>query len=288
VTQRSMRDALYQALDDKTSAKILKRVMPVLSSRQPTLLVYNTVSRLFSGDLQHVVTINDVWADLFAFPSEWKVVGLGTTNWLKRNGEMMPDGTARDLNFWWADPRSSPQAHVIDLEDRPEDTDMSENTIVKRQAQFPFLALAVCDPSSGMVAAVEGVDSLHQWLKDSMEAAGIKLAGVQVRGQFGHMKVSDAHYLPAEGLNAAKGYIGVSSDFFRFSEYDGGSSWTINGLYTSDDSLMAFISLPNTPVHLHGYQTETMHGGHVISAEVVNAEVTVWPLTDTVIKISNV
>ena len=67
---------------------------------EATLLVYNTVDRLLAGDLLHTVTVDDVLVDLAAYPSHWAVVGVGTTDWAGRNGEMLPSGTAADLRFW--------------------------------------------------------------------------------------------------------------------------------------------------------------------------------------------
>src|SRR5690242_9737791 len=45
-----------------------------------TLLVYNTVQGLLSGDLLNAVTVPLVRSDLAAFPADWPVVGVGTTN----------------------------------------------------------------------------------------------------------------------------------------------------------------------------------------------------------------
>lgn len=52
-----------------------------------TLLVYNTIERLLRGDFFHAVQIGELRADLKAYPCAWPVVGLGTSNWYKRNGE---------------------------------------------------------------------------------------------------------------------------------------------------------------------------------------------------------
>lgn len=284
MNQNSIRDVLYEALDDSTTASLWRRVMPSFNQRQSTLLIYNTVERLLSGDLLHTVSINDVWGDLFTFPREWRVVGIGTTNWLRRNGEMMPDGTAREINFWWADPSTAPQAHVIDLDERPEELDIAEQTLIKRQAQFPFLALAVCNPSSAVTGDISGGDSIHDWLQTSLNESDIRMAGIQIRGELGAVKTTDAHYLPDTGLDLSGGYVG--DNYFRTSEHDA-AEWVINGIYVADESLQPFVSVKGLPVHLHGYQPEAMVGGHIVSAEARDVEVTVWALHDVVMQIRN-
>ena len=65
--------------------------MPGLRS---TLIALNTVDRLVRGDFFHTVSLEEVLADLRGFPPEWPVSGLGTTNWYRRNGEVVIEGTA--------------------------------------------------------------------------------------------------------------------------------------------------------------------------------------------------
>jgi len=77
-----------------------------------------------------------VQSDLAAFPPDWPAEGVGTTNTAGRTGELIPDGTAGDLHFWWADPNSVSQAQIFDLRDSDPG----------RGARFPFIGLAVGEP----------------------------------------------------------------------------------------------------------------------------------------------
>lgn len=277
-------DFSYDTMDEKTSTQLLRRVMP--SARRPsTLLVYNTVERLVSGDLLHTVTIDDVWADVFTFPSDFVVVGIGTTTWLKRNGEMMPDGTARKIHFWWADPKTAPQPHLIDLQATEPEQDLDEGTIVKQYARFPFLALAMCDPNKEIVFAVEDIDDLHPVIIERLQREGIKMAGVRVHGDCRYVKATDAHYLPDTGIDLSGGYSG--DDYFITTEYKSGT-WTMNGVYMADTSLQPFVTVPGLPLHLHGYEPQKTVGGHIVQASVTGANVSLFPLTDVVVKIQNV
>lgn len=284
MTQRSLRDSLFSILDDDASAKVWRRIQPMYLKHEPTLLVYNTVERLLSGDLVHTVSIDDVWADLFPFPHDWVVVGIGTTDWLRRNGEMMPDGTAREIRFWWADPKSAPQAHIIDLDERPPEQDIAEGTLVKRQARFPFLALGICDPKKAITWKAENVPDLHEWLKARLKDAHIPLAALKVAGTVAHMTSSDAHYIPDTGIDLSAGGGHDQAEYFRVNETENGT-WNINGLYAADETLHPLISVRGKPVHLHGYEIESTAGGHINRAQGVTAEVTVWKLRDVVMKL---
>lgn len=240
---------------------------PRESSSFSTLLVYSSVERLLAGDLLHTVTIDEVQTHLAGYPADWSVVGVGTTDWIGRNGEMMPDGIAGDLQFWWADPSSPSQANVIDL------------VGYEPPAQFPFLGLAVGDPTTAITLTLHDVPDVHAWLEGKVETSGIDLAGVQLRGQFGPVKTTVAYNIPLTGLDLSGGYVG--EDHFRFGEYIT-ATWTMNGLYAADSTLQSVISTPDHPLHLHGYQPETMLGGHVGSASAISVTATVWPLSQVI------
>lgn len=234
---------------------------------QATLLVYNTVEQLLAGDLLHTVTISEVQTHLADYPPDWPLVGLGTTDWIGRNGELMPDATAGAPHFWWADPGSPSQADVIDLTD------------YEPPAQFPFLALAIGDPATAITLTLQNVPDVHAWLEEKLETSGIDLVGVQLRGQFGPVKTSVAYNIPLTGLDLSGGYVG--EDVFRFGEHTT-ATWTMNGLYAADPTLQPVISTPGHPLHLHGYQPDTMLGGHIGSASAISATATVWPMTGVV------
>lgn len=171
-----------------------------------SLLVYNTVDRLLRGDLFHTVTTADVIDDLAVYPDDAPVVGIGTTSWLRRNGEVIAGGTARSPQFLWADPESSPVGQVIDVcWQRP--TESGTRLVTPRiddndeQANFPFLALAVCDPAQSIQMEIADVADAHSWLIDELGKRNVGVAGVQFRGQFGAVKTTDAYNVPLGGLD---------------------------------------------------------------------------------------
>lgn len=254
------------------------------------LLVYNTVDRLLRGDLFHTVTVEDVLKDLQRYDASWPVVGIGTTNWLRRNGEVIADGQAGAPRFFWADPEGEPTGQILDVcTQTPSDSGavlvtprVDSNDEV---ANFPFLAVAICNPATALSWDVADVESVHQAVIERMTAENVGVAGVQVRGQFGQVKTTDAYNVPITGLDLTKGYVG--DDYFRFASYDE-STWTMNGIFAANPSLQPFISVTGVPLHLHGYRPNEADGGHIVSAVARSATVTVWPLDDFTMQIHNV
>jgi hypothetical protein len=243
-----------------------------VTASQPTLLVYSTVERLLSGDLLHTVSPTEVRADLARYPANWDVVGVGTTGWIGRNGELMPDGTTAAPRFWWADPDSPSQAMVVDVT-------AGGVAPPKASVGFPFIGLAAGDPATAITWTVDEGADVHRWLAERLGSAGIGLAGVQLRGEFGPVKTSVAYNIPLTGLDLSGGYVG--DDYFRFGDYPP-ATWTMNGVYAADPALQPVVSTAGNPLHLHGYQPATMLGGHIGSATARRVTATIWPLAELV------
>jgi hypothetical protein len=240
---------------------------------QPTLLLYNTVESLLAGDLLNTVTSGEVSRDLAAFPPDWPVVGVGTTNWFGRNGELMPTGTTTALHYWWADPDPPTHATIRDLADWPTDPALGG------EPYLPFLGLAVGDPAAAVTLQVENVDDVHAWLAERLAAENIALAGVRLEGEFGPVQTTVAYNIPLTGLDLSGGYVG--DDYFRFGDY-APATWTMVGLYAAAPALQPAIAAPDQAIHLHGYQPATMLGGHIGRAAAVQVAATVWPLREVV------
>jgi hypothetical protein len=242
---------------------------PANPAPHSTLLVFNTVERLLSGDLRHTVTISDVQANLSAFPADWPVVGVGTTNQVGRNGELTPDGAVDKLRMWWADPGSPSRGDVVNLVGH-----------ISPSVSFPFIGLAVGDPRTAITWTARDVPDVHAWLEEKLAAQGVDMAGIQLNGDFGRVKTSVAYNLPLSGLDLSGGYVG--DDVFRFGDYMT-HTWTVDGLYAADPALTRVISTPGHPLHLHGYETGVMLGGHIGSAPAVSITATIWPLDQMVV-----
>ncbi len=246
-------------------------VSGLAAGQTPSLLVYDTAQGLLAGDLQHAVTVDRVLHDLAAFPPSWSAVGVGTTNQAGRTGELIPDGTAADLHFWWADPSSSSQGSVSDLA-----------TVAPASGiEFPFLALGVADAYTPLTWALDGISDVHAWLKDRLGAASMPLAAIQIDGDFGPVMTTVSYNIPPTGIDTSAGYVGAQ--YFRFGSYDSGT-WRMNGVYAAAAALQPVISTAGNPVHLHGYQPGPMLGGHIVSAACTSGIAKIWLLDDLVVQ----
>jgi hypothetical protein len=252
-----------------------------------TAIIYNTVDRVLRGDMFHTVTRSTVLADLAAYDPAWPVLGVGTTNWLKRHGEVIVEGRAGATRFLWSDPATDPEALVRDLQrDKPaEGLVTPQYGVDDHEPNFAFLALAVCDPAMAFTLPLTDTVTVHTALREQFAAQNLGVAGVQVRGRFRGVRFTAAYHLPLSGLDLSKGHVG--DDYFRAGEL-ADAEWVMSGLYAANPSLHPLFSVPNVPLHLHGYALEDGRGGHINSADADAVTVTVWPVDDLTMKLFNV
>ena len=71
----------------------------IISDKRSIILACNTVERLLKGDFFHFSKIEEITQEFTNFDKEWPVIGLGTTNWYKRNGEAIVEGIAENPEF---------------------------------------------------------------------------------------------------------------------------------------------------------------------------------------------
>ncbi|HSH15803.1 MAG TPA: CARDB domain-containing protein, partial [Verrucomicrobiae bacterium] len=60
--------------------------------------------------------------------------------------------------------------------------------------------------------------------------------------------------------------------------------WDLSGFYAAGRSLQELVSVPGAPVHLHGTQLDRSIAGHIGSALVVAAEISLHPLPAPVVR----
>lgn len=261
-----------------------------LPSDRSVLLCYNTVERMLKGDFFHTVTWETVAGEISPFPADWPVIGIGTTNWFRRNGETMIHGTVGQPRFLWADPEGAKPMEVVDLlKNRPGESgpalvspSMGDDGM---SPPMPFLALGVCHPDSAKVWECPGTDNIHDWIRDRLVQENIGLAAVHIRGSVTGVTAAAAFYLPLEGLDLSHGYNAKNN--LKLAEYPAGNEWEVGGIYAANPTLQRIISVEGLPLHLHGSSPELGQGGHIVKMGVAPARVTVWPLQDLVMQIKN-
>ncbi|MDX6766207.1 MAG: acetolactate decarboxylase [Candidatus Methylacidiphilales bacterium] len=261
-----------------------------LSADRSVLLCYNTVERMLKGDFFHTVTWETVAGEISSFPPECPIVGIGTTNWFRRNGETIVLGTVSAPQLLWADPEGERPMEVIDLlQERPRSggTALVTPSMGDDGASppLPFLALGVCQPASARVWECPATASLHAWIQDRMAQENIGLAAVRIQAQARAVTAAAAFYLPLEGLDLSHGYNAKNN--LKLADYPSGS-WEVAGIYAANPTLQRMISVEGLPLHLHGSSPELRQGGHVVKMDVASAKVTVWPLQDLVMQIKNI
>ncbi len=258
-----------------------------MSDKQSTILAFNTVERLLKGDFFHFSKAEDIAKELNTFNNKWTVIGLGTTNWYKRNGEAIVEGKADSPEFLWADPESNPPGKLINLNhDHPEHEENLKSPVIGAEdavPQFPFMAIALCDPKKLQKYTLASGEVIHEWLEAKFISENLGLAAIHITGKLDGVKTTAACHIPIGGLNLNDGYSLESN--FKFIEYKTGD-WSMQGLYGVNTTIQQVLSIPGHPLHLHGYEINENRGGHINQAiSTSTTQVTVYPIKDINISI---
>ena len=261
----------------------------IISDKRSIILAYNTVERLLKGDFFHFSKIEEITQEFANFDKEWPVIGLGTTNWYKRNGEAIVEGFAENPEFLWADPESNPPGKPINLNyDHPDHEENLKSPVIGPDdalPQFPFMAIALCDPKESIDYALSAGENIHEWIENKFSSDNLGLAAIHVSGKLDEVKSTAACHIPLGGLDLNEGYS--LKDNFKFIEYQTGT-WSIQGLYGINPTIQQVLSVPGHPLHLHGFETNEMRGGHINQAiSTTNTRITVYPIKDINIRIKD-
>lgn len=261
---------------------------------RPALLVYNSVERLLRGDYFHCVTIEKIRDDLSEYNAKSPLIGVGTSNWYDRNGELVIDGTAHYPRFIWADPKSesaragSP-GKLVNLErqlpDHPERLITPEVGKDDIHPEFPFAAFAVCNNDRKMEWDIPEGTNVTEFVTKRCEEENVGMAAISLTGMFSDIEYADAFHLPLGGLDLSNGY--TAEDAFKFGKSEN-KRWELRGIYTLNVTLQHLVSVEGHPLHLHGYSEDEDIGGHInVATTSIESKVTVWPLVDLIMKIAD-
>ncbi len=264
-------------------------MVKIISDRRSLILAYNTVERLLKGDYFHFSSVEDVLGDLESFDRDWPILGIGTTNWYRRNGEAIVAGTAGEPRLLWADPNSEPVGRILDLlAENPDHLEELKSPFVgedESKPQFPFIALAICNPESKSTTTIPAGAKVHDWAIERFATENIGLAAIQVHGTLLNVKSTAAYHLPLGGVDLKQGY--AEDSIFKFIEVDSGT-WNLQGLFAVNPTIQEVLSVPGIPLHLHGYEIENRIGGHINQAIATETtEITIFPIQDINIRIRN-
>lgn len=213
------------------------------------ILIFNCVDELLAGDLADTVSLKDLAGQY----SGEDIVGLGTTL-RQHSGELI----FMSGKCYWADPTGEGKVTAIDW----------------TAEELPFCAITKIYREDALVfPGVTG--DIHEWLEKKLVQLGIPLAAVKANGKFADVDLSIADKLPtnpSEKLESA--LITVSGE----------QEWQMVGFYALMSDDQAIMSLPDSPVHLHGKTVDSSHGGHIKKADSTSATVTIYPLKQYILK----
>jgi hypothetical protein len=262
----------------------------MIAADRSTLLCFNTVERLLRGDFFHATEPDAVVAELAAFPPQWTLVGLGTSNWYRRNGELIVGGSGAAPRFWWGDPASEPApGRIVDLaSERPPAAAAAlvtpEAGKDDAQPRFPFVAVAACAPQRALTLEAPADAPFHDWFEQAMAERNVGLAAVH-----GDVELAQAAYTTC--CHIPLGGFGPSDDVysaFRQGTLDG-ARWDLRGLYALNPTLQRMVSVEGHALHLHGHAPAVALGGHLATAIPRRpTHLTVWPLQDLVLRIRDI
>jgi alpha-acetolactate decarboxylase len=212
------------------------------------ILIFNCVDELLASDLTDTVSLSD----LAGRYSGQDIIGLGTTL-RQHSGELI----FISGNCYWADPTSDGKVTRLDWTDE----------------KLPFCAItSVASKDALVFTGITG--DIHEWSGNKLMELGIPLAAIKVNGKFIDVDLSIADSLPtnpSEKLKSA--LITVSEE----------QEWQMVGFYALKSDDQTIITLPESPVHLHGKTLDNSHGGHVKKADSVSSEVTIYPVKQFVL-----
>ncbi len=261
--------------------------MRIINDSRSIIIAHNTIERLLKGDFFHFSKIEDVIKGIAGFDPQWPVIGLGTTNWYKRNGEAMVEGIVAHPEFLWADPENS--AKLINLShEHPDHEESLKSPVIGPDdtlPQFPFMAVAVCDPKELREYNLPGGENIHEWIEKKFSSENLGLAALNISGKLDEVKSTTACYFPLGGLDLSEGYS--LKDSFKFVEYKTGG-WSMQGLYGINPTIQQVLSVPGHPLHLHGYEINEKRGGHINQAITTpSTRISVYPIKDINIHIKD-
>jgi alpha-acetolactate decarboxylase len=213
------------------------------------ILVFNCVDELLTGDLTDTVSLSDL-AGQYAGKD---IVGLGTTL-RQHSGELL----FVSGKCYWADPTSEGKV-----------------TEIKWTAEkLPFCAITRLSSEDALV--FNGVTGdIHEWLENKLLELGIPLAAIKVNGNFSDVDLSIADELPANPAETLKStLVTVKAE----------QKWQMVGFYTSNKDDQAIITVPDSPVHLHGKTSDNSHGGHIKKANSISSTVTIYPIREIILR----
>lgn len=222
------------------------------------LLFFNTLADLLRGDLWQWISQQDLLRRLYIYPERFLVIGLGTTNWPERMGEVLVTGSVAETTFQWANPEYPYRVQSI------------------KDGVFPWIQLGVVDPKSGLDWSLERSQDLHGTLIEKFRQEGIDRCALSIEATTSMVEYTITYRIPKTGLDLS--VPGGKAQYVRSFRQEGKAKWVFHGIYV-DESLASSCGVPpGQPLLLAGYHQESLNGGLVRLARVQSARIRYFPI----------
>lgn len=229
-----------------------------LAENPNRLLFFNTLTDLLRGDLWQWISQQDLLSRLYIYPERFQVIGLGTTNWPERMGEVLVTGTVAQTSFQWANPEYPYRVQII------------------KEGVFPWIQLGVVDPKSGLEWSLERAQDLHGALIERFRQEGIDRCALFIEATTSHVAYTVTYRIPKTGLDLS--VPAGKAEYLRSFQQEGKAKWVFYGIYV-DESLAAACGVPpGQPLLLAGYSEESLNGGLIRLARVQSARIRYFPI----------
>lgn len=234
-------------------------LVPLGSAENPNrLFFFNTLSDLLRGDLWQWISQQEVVRRLYIYPERFIVVGLGTTNWPERMGEVLVSGTVDKVRFQWANPEYP--YRIQDIQD----------------GVFPWIQVAVVDPKNFLELDLERTDDLHGELVRRFRTRRVDRCALVIEAQTNQVEYSLTYRIPKSGLDLT--VPGGKEAYLRAFKEVAQANWIFQGIYV-DEALASGCGVPpGQPLLLMGRNTRTQNGGLIRRARIQAARVQYFPI----------
>jgi hypothetical protein len=217
------------------------------------LLIFNTLADLLKGDLWQGINQDELGRYLYIYPEHFQVIGVGTTNWPERMGEVIVRGTVGKTLFQWANPEYPYQVRNL------------------RDATFPWIQVAVVDPKRTLQWTLERTQDLHGAISERMRREGIRICAFAIEAIAQHVQYSLTYRIPKTGLDLS--VPGGKEAYFRAFQDDTRAPWLLFGIYVDEDVAPLCGMPPGQSVLMDGFNRDTNNGGLIRLIGVQSASV---------------
>jgi hypothetical protein len=222
------------------------------------LLVFNPLPDLLKGDIWEYITQDDLGRHLYVYPEKYQAIGVGTTNWPYRMGEVLIRGKVGSPIVSWSNPEYPYRMKRV------------------HEGVFPWMQVALFDPKKSLQWSIKKSQDLHGEIIARMEEEGINMCALSVGAVTTQVDYSVTFWIPKTGLDLS-GPQGEKAHLRAFQDKTL-ARWALFGIYVKREMAKNCGMASGQPLLLAGYNRDTRIGGLVRFAKARNANIQYHPI----------